>query len=109
MYNVFVAPRYVNCSITVFSISLYSAVGAGDVLGTFLGKIWANVGEIWAKLIKIWANLIRFGQNQNLASLKTLDLPRLCLYIRKSSRLSLPKLLLTQLGMLVPSVVEFKS
>jgi len=26
---------------------------------------------------KIWVNLIRFGQNQNLASLKTLDFLRL--------------------------------
>jgi len=49
-------------------------------LETFFGQIWLsldkfgrNFGKIWAKVIKIVANLIRFGQNQNLASLKTLD------------------------------------
>jgi len=47
-------------------------------LGYFLGKIWTNLGEIWAKVIKIWASLIRFGQNQNLAYPKTLDLLQLC-------------------------------
>jgi len=49
-------------------------------LGHFLSQIWAkfgNLGEIWAKVIKIWANLIRFGQNENLASPKTLDILRL--------------------------------
>jgi len=47
-----------------------------------LGKIWPNLSEIiWANLGKnlanlgeIWTNLIKFGQNQNLASAKTLDL-----------------------------------
>jgi len=34
------------------------------------------LGKIWAKVIEVWTNLIRFGPNQNLASLKTLDLPR---------------------------------
>jgi len=32
-----------------------------------------DLGEIWTKVI-------RFGQNQNLASLKTFDLLRLCLH-----------------------------
>jgi len=41
----------------------------------FLGG--AKFGQIWAKVIKIWANLIRFGQNQNLASPKTLNFLRL--------------------------------
>jgi len=44
-----------------------------------LGEMWEKLGQIWAKVNKIWANLIRFGQNQSLASPKTLDLLRICL------------------------------
>jgi len=58
------------------------------VFGQNLGEVWAiwtkfgrkeltNLGKIWEKVIKIWANLIGFGQNQNLASPKTLDFLRL--------------------------------
>jgi len=34
-----------------------------------------------AKVIKIWENLIRFGQNQSLASPKTINLLRLWAYL----------------------------
>jgi len=43
---------------------------------TFFGQNLGTFRQIRAKVIKIWVNLIRFGQNQNLASPKTLTLLR---------------------------------
>jgi len=53
-------------------------------LGKIKAKFGQNRDEVWAKMIRfsIEVNLIRFGQNQNLASLKAFDLLRLCVYAK---------------------------
>jgi len=75
-----------------------STIGAGDAAASpsrFLGgKIhynWANLlrfgrnlSKIWVNLGEIWAKVIRFGQNQYLASPKSVDLLRLWSKLQKS-------------------------
>jgi len=51
-----------------------ATVSPKNFFGQNLEEILAKFEQIWAKVIKIWTNLFRFGQNQNLASPKTLDL-----------------------------------
>jgi len=79
---------------TFLALPIPGAVGAGDVSAfhsTFWGKNVLDLGKfgwIWEKLrrnvgkisAKDFANLIRFGQNQNLASPKTVYLLRLSYY-----------------------------
>jgi len=49
-------------------------------LAKFFGQIWFELGEIWAKAIKFGQIGLDLEKIKNLASPKTFDLLRLCLF-----------------------------